>query len=200
MTEISESINLDEKTLINTIYPEDKVEVIQENISDVPENQRIKLNDDTIYRFSCTVNDDLLQLKLSEIGAFAPYIYQKIINLDGLKEIHRMFNSCNNIIDAQQHINKLFEDKKIILTKEKDDFIILNITAYNISEIQIIRIETERKMTSDKDESLLKLYEIEKKEIKLMKKLKNYANKLGENGNLILNKIKEIENNLNLNN
>ena len=48
-------------------------------------------------------------------------------------------------------------------------------------------------MTSEKDESLLKLYDIEKKQSKLWKEIESYAKKLGKKGDFILNKMKEID-------
>ena len=177
----------------NSLFPSAKVEVTQEKISDVPENEQIKLNDDTIYRFSCTANENFLKFRLSEIGAFAPYIYEKNINLDGMREIHSMFNSCNDLKEVQEHIIRLFNDKKISLSQGKEESIILNITAHNISEIQNIKLEIKRKMTSEKDESLLKLYDIEKKQSKLWKEIESYAKKLGKKGDFILNKMKEID-------
>ena len=195
MTHSSSYINLDldNQTVVSSIMPLTQVKVVQEKISDVPENEQIKLNEDTIYRFSCKVDDNYLKFKLSEIGAFAPYIYEKNITLEGMKEIHRMFNSCENLEEVQNHINKLFNDKQIKLTKERDDSITLNITAHNISEIIKIEIEAKREMTSEKDESLLKLYEIEKKQNKIWKEIENYAKNSGQNGQFILSKLKELE-------
>ena len=48
-------------------------------------------------------------------------------------------------------------------------------------------------MTSEKDESLLKLYEIEKKQNKIWKEIENYAKNSGQNGQFILSKLKELE-------
>ena len=123
MTHSSSYINLDldNQTIVSSIMPLTQVKVVQEKISDVPENEQIKLNEDTIYRFSCKVDDTYLKFKLSEIGAFAPYIYEKNITLEGMKEIHRMFNSCENLEEVQNHINKLFNDKQIKLTRHIGD-------------------------------------------------------------------------------
>ena len=89
-----DSIIVSGNEVLKSIYNDDEEEIIvkQEKISDVPENKRIKLKgNDTIFRFSCALDDDSLRLTLEEIGAFAPYIYRRIINLNEMKENYKMF-------------------------------------------------------------------------------------------------------------
>ena len=45
----------------------------------MPENECIKLNDDTIFPFESSVNNDCLSLNLFEIGAVAPHIYEVVL-------------------------------------------------------------------------------------------------------------------------
>jgi hypothetical protein len=177
------------KLTISSINPNTQVIVKQEKIKDVPEGERIKLNDDTIFRFESSVNDNNLSLKLSEIGAFSPYIYEVILSLEELINIHKMFKSCENIEEAKDHFDKLFELKQISLTQEEKDHITFNIIAHDISIEEKFKIDAIRKITTKKDESLMKLYEIEKKQLKLWKKLELFAEKYGTNKNSLLNKI-----------
>ena len=101
-----------------------------------------------------------------------------------------MFNSCDNVEDVQNHINTLFKDKKIKLTQENEESLIMNITAHDISvEVKIV-IPAERKMTTHKDETLMKLYNIQKNEIKLLKEIEKIM-KDSHDYNLI-NKFEEI--------
>lgn len=181
------------KITLSSINPETQVSVKQEKIKDVPENERIKLNDDTIFRFESSVADDSLSLKLFEIGAFAPYIYEVILSLDELINIHKMFKSCENIEEAKAHIDKLFELKQINLTQEEKDHITFNINAHDISIEQEFKIDAIRKITTEKDESLMKLYEIEKKQLKLWKEVEAFAEKFGSNNNSLLSKIRSLK-------
>ena len=192
MNDSDNFISLNKKTL-SSINPETQVSVKQEKIKDVPENERIKLNDDTIFRFESSVADDSLSLKLFEIGAFAPYIYEVILSLDELINIHKMFKSCDNIEEAKVHIDKLFELKQINLTQEEKDHITFNINAHDISIEQEFKIDAIRKITTEKDESLMKLYEIEKKQLKLWKEVEAFAEKFGPNKNSLLNKIRSLK-------
>ena len=168
------------------------VEVKEEKISNVPVEERIKLDNDTIFRFSCSVEDENLKLKLSEIGSFAPYIYEKLITLDEMKQQYKMFRSCENLKEVKRHIDNLFRDKKIELTKDKEDTITFNLTVYSISEVKKIQIEANRIMTTKKDDALLRLYHIEKDQIKLLKEIDKFCKNLGPNGNNIVEKINAI--------
>ena len=168
------------------------VEVKEEKISNVPVEERIKLDNDTIFRFSCSVEDENLKLKLSEIGSFAPYIYEKLISLDEMKQQYKMFRSCENLKEVKRHIDNLFRDKKIELTKDKEDTITFNLTVYSISEVKKIQIEANRIMTTKKDDALLRLYHIEKDQIKLLKEIDKFCKNLGPNGNNIVEKINAI--------
>ena len=170
-------------------YVQKEYLVKQEKINDVPANERIKLDDDTIYRFSCTVNSGYLTLKLAEIGAFAPYIYERVLTLEEIQKNYKMFRSCDDLEKVQYHILKLFNDKRIKLKKEKEDYIKFILNVYMISDNLDIEIEAERKMTTIKDDALLKLYEIEKRQLKLLKEIEISAKKLGNNN--FVDKIKE---------
>ena len=172
-------------------YVQKEYLVKQEKIKDVPENERIKLDDDTIYRFSCTVSRGYLTLKLAEIGAFAPYIYERVLTLEEIQKNYKMFRSCDDLEKVQYHIEKLFNDKRIKLKKEKEDYIkfILNVDMISIN--LDIEIEAKRIMTTKKDDALLKLYEIEKKQLKLLKEIEISAKKLGNNN--FIEKINELK-------
>ena len=184
------SINISINDAVSA-FAED-VEVKEEKISDVPVEERIKLDNDTIFRFSCSVEDENLKLKLSEIGSFAPYIYEKLISLDEMKQQYKMFRSCENLKEVKRHIDNLFRDKKIELTKDKEDTITFNLTVYSISEVKKIQIEANRIMTTKKDDALLRLYHIEKDQIKLLKEIDKFCKNLGPNGNNIVEKINAI--------
>ena len=173
-------------------------EIIVEHlkISDVPKDSQIRLNSQTLFQFSTDIEDDKLVLKLNEIGAFSPFIYLKKLTLDDFIKIHKMFRSCDNLQEVQNHIAILFANNKIKLTQNKDeeDAIILNIKTRNISEDVQIKIDGERKMTTQKDESLMKLYKIQKNEIKILKEIENFIKENGKDGdNEIIKKIKDIQ-------
>ena len=163
------------------------------NLSEVPEEERIKLND-SLFHFSSTIKNGKLSLKLVEISAFAPFIYSINLSLEEFTEISKIFRSCDNLEEVKTHIDRLFSLKRITLGQEegKEDSIIFFIKAYDISEEIKIEIKGKRIITKEKDEALMKLYEIEKNQIKLMKEIGKYINQQKENE--IINKIKGLLN------
>ena len=193
MSESIEVITFDSMNLTTSVYPSEKVEVVQAKISDVPKDEQIKLNDDTIYRFFCTVKNNCLFLKLYEIGAFAPYIYEALITLDKMREINPMFKACDTLEEVSDNINILFKNGKIKLSKENDKTITLNITALLIAKVETFKIDLQRKITSEKDDTLIKLYEIQKKEIKLWKEMEKLLKEKGGKGNSLLSKMYDIQ-------
>jgi hypothetical protein len=199
--EIQETLNCPNAESKDNSFEEEgqkNEEIIVEHlkISDVPKDSQIRLNSQTLFQFSTDIEDDKLVLKLNEIGAFSPFIYLNKLTLDDFIKNHKMFRSCDNLQEVQNHIAILFANNKIKLTQNKDEenAIILNIKTRNISEDVQIKIEGERKMTTRKDESLMKLYKIQKNEIKILKEIENYIKENEKDGgNDIIKKIKDIQ-------
>ena len=184
------NINIeDDKTVNDTQIQEIKS-------SDVDKKKQIKLDDDTLFKFDCDVEDDYLILKLSEIDALAPFIYIKKITLDELIEVHKVFKSCNNLNEVKEHIDKLFEMKKIKLSQNKREEIIFNFKIFYLSFEDKFQIIAKREMTDDKDPMLLKLYDIQKQKLKILNEFENYIKSLGGTGKEIEKKLKEIKENI----
>ena len=184
------NINIeDDKTVNDTQIQEIKS-------SDVDKNKQIKLDEDTLFQFDCNVEDDYLILKLSEIDAIAPFIYIKKITLDELIEVHKVFKSCNNLNEVKEHIDKLFEMKKIKLSQNKREEIIFNFKIFYLSFEDKFQIIAKREMTDDKDPMLLKLYDIQKQKLKILNEFENYIKSLGGTGKEIEKKLKEIKENI----
>ena len=181
------NINIeDDKTVNDTQIQEIKS-------SDVDKNKQIKLDEDTLFQFDCNVEDDYLILKLSEIDAIAPFIYIKKITLDELIEVHKVFKSCNNLNEVKEHIDKLFEMKKIKLSQNKREEIIFNFKIFYLSFEDKFQIIAKREMTDDKDPMLIKLYDIQKQKLKILNEFENYIKSLGGTGKEIEKKLKEIK-------
>ena len=95
------------KTLSDSILKvTEKVEVHNKKISDVKKESQISFDEDTIFEFSCTASneEDELCLRLSEIGAFSPFIYQKKLSLNDMVLKHKIFRTCDNIEEVKEHI------------------------------------------------------------------------------------------------
>ena len=142
-------------------------EIKVKNSTEVDKNKQIRLNEETLFEFDCQVEDEYLYLKLNEIDALSPYIYIKKIDLKELQnDVHKMFKALDTLDEVKEHILQLFKDGKIKLRQERNEEIFFDIKAYYISEEVKFSIKAEREMTNNKDNMLLKLYEIQKKLLK----------------------------------
>ena len=98
---------------INTgisVNVQDSIKVTSEKKCDVPEEDQISLNEETIFRFSCTVEDDkLLRFRLSEIGALCPFIYENSLSLEEMREENKAFNATDTLKEVKHHIDKIFK-------------------------------------------------------------------------------------------
>ena len=153
---------------------------------------QLSLDQDTIFDYSCTVEDDKLYIKLSEISSYAPFIYESYLSKEDFIRIHRMFKSCDNVKDIKRHLDNLFKKNNIQLIKESEDSITFVIKANHIADEVKIKINSKMSMIKEKDEALLKLYKIQKDEIKILKEINNYINSSELKGNNITQKIKDI--------
>ena len=163
--------------------------------SQVEKGKQIRLNDETLFQFDCIIDDNQLILKLSELDALAPFIYIKEITLDEIRKCHKAFKSCKDLNEVKEHIDKLFKNKRISLDQDKNDKtnVKIKFKIFYISLEDDFEIKVERKMTELKDQMLLKLYEIQKNEIKALKEIENYLKKNGGYGQEIIQKINEIK-------
>ena len=156
----------------------EKMEIKETKSTDVDKNKQIRLNEETLFQFDCSEDDEYLTLKLNEIDALAPFIYIKKITLKELQtNVHKMFKALDKLKEAKQHIEKLFTDGRIKLRQEKEEEIFFDIKAYYISEEVTFSIILEREMTKYKDQMLLKLYEIQKQQLKKIKEIEKAAKK-----------------------
>ena len=167
----------DDLILNNNVIVESRAEGYEEievkKSSEVDKSKQIRLNEDTLFEFDCLVEDEYLCLKLNEIDALSPYIYIKKIELKELqKDVHKMFKALDTLKDVKEHIDKLFKNGKIKLRQERNEEIFFDIKAYYISEEVEFSIKAEREMTDNKDNMLLKLYEIQKQLMKEKNKKK----------------------------
>ena len=180
-------------TLSNSLSAS-QIHIVQSK--NVDKENQIPLDDDTLFEFSYEVEDDYLILKLSEIDALAPFIYIKKITLEELKKVHKMFKACDNLEEVKGHIYSLFKKNRIKLSQKSKDTITFNIKAYYISDEVPITIIAEREMTDNKVPMLLKLYQLQKEKLKLLKEIENMAINGNANCKEIKKKIKEFKENI----
>ena len=164
---------------------------------DVDKKKQIKLEgQDTLFEFTIEVEDNYLILKLSEIDALAPFIYIKKITLEEMRIVHKMFKACDDLNEVKNHIETLFNNRRIKLTPKDEDKVTFNIKALYISYEDPITIDVEREMTDDKDPYLLKLYELQKEKLKLLYEIENIVKNGNGDCKEIKKKIQEFKDNI----
>ena len=179
---MSEEINgLSQTFPENTIRieEEEEVKVKYEKKSEVDRDKQTSLNGDTIFKFSSEVKDDVLVLTLSEIGALCPFIYRGKFSKDDLEQQHPVFKSCDNLEEIEKHIDVLFKKGKISILQNDEDGIALTIIIYFMAGEATFRLDLEKKMTTDKDDVLIELYDRQKKGKKIFKELEEQLEKSG---------------------
>ena len=156
---------------------------------DLEEKKLIQLDDDTTFEFKCKVEENNLKLILSEVSALAPFIYETKLTMDAIIKVNDIFKACDNLGKIKEHIDNLFKAKRIKLSSNKNkEIIYCEFRAFNISGEEQFKIPTERKITNEKDQMLLKLYSIQKEKLKILKDIEKYLK-----GNKNINKM-ELEN------
>lgn len=160
--------------------------------ADVEKDKIIKLNENTIYQFDCIVKDNYLSLILSEINLLAPFVYQRDITLKELIEINKIFQACDDLNEAKDHIEKLFKKKMIKLSQDENqkNTITFKTKANYISYETEFEIIAERVMTEYKEPYLMKLYNIEKFQEKYIRGIEAILEKYKNNP--LSKKIKDI--------
>ena len=140
-------------------------------IEEVPKEHRKFLGDDKIFMFECEIVDDTLRLGLKEITCFSPYYYEAFFTLDSLYEKNSVFKACKNLEEVKTHILTLFNGNGVLKSESDDEKILLILKMYNISLVIQESFELERKTIEDKDEALMKLFNIQKNNINLFQKI-----------------------------
>ena len=142
---------------------------------DLEEKKLIQLDDDTTFEFKCKVEENNLKLILSEVSALAPFIYETKLTMDAIIKVNDIFKACDNLGKIKEHIDNLFNAKRIKLSSSKNkEIIYCEFRAFNISGEEQFKIPTERKMTNEKEQMLLKLYSIQKEKLKILKDIEKY--------------------------
>lgn len=128
--------------------------------------------DDKLFKFECDNVDGKLRIGLKEINKYSPYYYEKFYSKNELNDINDLFKSLREIDDVKKRLTKCFN--KMAVLKNAEDGKNLNVFFHipSFDETIDIVFELERKTIQDKDAGLICLYEIQKKNIAIINKIK----------------------------
>ena len=163
----------------NIIEEEDSTEI---KIIDI-KNHILTSKNGTKYKFSCVGKKNTLRMSLIEDIEYCPFSYEQRFSLEDFIQHHLVFKSVKSLAEINNHIITLLKNGKISIDINENkisDEVDLNMKVVNISVEEMTKpFELQLKMTENKDKNLIDLYEKQKKQIKLLKKLKDLCeNKL----------------------
>ena len=154
------------------------------------EKAQLSINNDTsfdIYYDICLLdNKKYLYIKMIENTANAPFYYNKSYTIEDLYNLHKIFKA-DNIDEVKEDIKTLFKKDKITLYFAKNEsIIIMELDVINFATNYKVNFELYREMIphKEKDQKLIDLYALQKKNLKYLKELyffsKNYKAKKEE--------------------
>ena len=160
---------------------------------------QLEINEDTEYNVFydiCVENDEkFLYLKLEEITSDAPFYYNRSYTIEELHKNNKIFKAFekDDFEDLISYLKDLFDKGKIKLSfvDEKENEIKVELDVILFAKSYKLEFKLYREMIPDKkDEKMLELYELNKKNLKILKEIRNYAK-----DEKILEKLKEIYDN-----
>ena len=114
--------------------------------------------------------EDHIHFIVKESNVYVPFTFEASFTLDDIIQRHISFKSCDNLDEVIMHLNNLYDNNKISIqnlgdTSER----YLYLKAWDISkEFESEYFNLIILMTDEKDKALFDLYEIQKKQMKLI--------------------------------
>ena len=143
------------------------------------DNMTLRDNKKREYSFKLELGDNSIFFWLKEKNVYAPFTFENSFTLEEIREHHKIFKACYDLEEVFNHFDELYKNKRIKLIDTEDNgklSIIFSVGFISLDKEETREFELERVMTKDKDEDLLKLYEIEKEQILKLKKIKKIIN------------------------
>ena len=169
------------------------------------EKVQLPINNDTsfdIYYDICEIeNTKYLYIKMIENTANAPFYYNKSYTIEDLYELHKIFKS-DDIDEVKEDFKSLFENGKITLEFDKGGSIVnMKLDVINFATNYKINFALYREMIpcEEKDQKLLDLYVLNKKNLKTLKEFYSFLEKYkGKNDEMpiaedLVKKIKSFD-------
>ena len=144
-------------------------------IKEVDKDKRKYLSEkNQMFKFECEVGDGQMRIGLKEINCYSPYYYEKFYTLKEFTEEKKEFSSAKTLEELKLHLHNLFKNEAAVLESvDGGEKIRIHVKVLNISVEMKDFIELDRKTIDDKDEGLLYLYDIQKKNNNLLKKIES---------------------------
>lgn len=151
------------------------------------------LGKDKLFQFECDAKDESIRIGVKEINKYSPYYYERFYTKEELEKKNSMFKAFPDNSSICASLKNVFPNKTTILKNQNNGEIIeliLEINFFNTNHE--IKFSLERKTMANKDDGLKYLYEIQKKNIKIIEEINNICkeNKKDKNVQEILKILK----------
>ena len=142
------------------------------------EDMKLEDGDGIEYKLEIYKNGEKIHFKIRENKVYPPFTFENDFTMEDFIEHHKAFKSCVDLDEVLQHFKNLYHNGKLSLFNlgESDKrTLIANI--WDISEEKETNdFVLNRQMTEKKDLALSDLYNIQKKQVELLKTIKQMIN------------------------
>ena len=153
------------------------------------------LGADKIFKFEFDIQGNQIRVGLKEINVYTPYYYEDFFSLEDLKGINSAFGSCASLEGAKGHLSTLMKRPDTYLESLNDDKEIkICFKMYEISILVDESFKLERKTVEEekKDEALMKLFEIQTKNIDAFRQIEIICEEEKNRNNKVAQKILKL--------
>ena len=161
---------------------------------DKEEEMKLEDGDGIEYHLEMSRNDDKIHIKIRENKVYPPFTFENDFSMEDFIEHHKAFKSSVDLDEVLQHLKNLYNNGKLALFNlGQDDQRSLIATIWDISEEK----ETQdfilnRQMTKKKDIALSDLYNIQKKQVEILKQINKMINQSLNDQNPLKKAISDI--------
>ena len=124
--------------------------------------------DEIHFEFKMILEEDKIHFWLKEDKVYTPFTFEKSFTYDQFVEHHQIFKACDDLKEIYEHLINLYNKKRVKLMAvggPNERMIVFSVAyiSYNEEKTQDFTLVVE--MTKNKDDDLLKLYNIQKDQI-----------------------------------
>ena len=142
--------------------------------SDKQEEMNLEDSDGVEYHLEMYKNDDKIHIKIRENKVYPPFTFENDFTMDEFIGHHKAFKSCVDLDEVLRHLKNLYKNGKLSLFNlGQSDLRSLTANIWDISkEDDTQEFNLNRQMTEKKDIALSDLYNIQKKQVAILKEIK----------------------------
>ena len=164
--------------------------------SDKTEEMKLEDGDGIEYHLEMYRNGDKIHFKIRENKVYPPFTFENDFSMEDFIEHHKAFKSCVDLDEVLYHLKNLYNNGKLSLFNlGQNDQRSLIASIWDISEEkETTDFILNRQMTEKKDIALSDLYNIQKKQVQILKEIRKMIKEGLNDQNPLKKAITEILN------